>query len=182
MTGLFSTINIQHHRRLTSLVFLRASHHAGTRLLLIERWPALLTANTKAVCAPATIPINTDFYTNNTALKYTLRSISRLSGTEADSRHENLGTMAYLNNPLHNCSVTAVEIQFANNERESGQIARQQWGATVTGYVRCDIETPEGQNSVVLTTTHDFNPAERWQTTDSHNAEGSLSWLGTIPT
>ncbi|KAF4494614.1 hypothetical protein FAGAP_9256 [Fusarium agapanthi] len=40
-------------------------------------WPSFLTANTKSLCSTTTIPISAEFYTNNTALKYTVTKIWR---------------------------------------------------------------------------------------------------------
>ncbi|KAG5820372.1 hypothetical protein H9Q71_000588 [Fusarium xylarioides] len=68
-----------------------------------SNWPSFLTANTKSVCSATKIPIGTLFYTNNTALKYTVTKIWR--GDNPNSPDALLGSLPYLSNRFENCAV-----------------------------------------------------------------------------
>jgi hypothetical protein len=118
-------------------------------------WPSFLTANTKSVCSATTIPINTEFYTNNTALKYTVTKIWQ----GEDPRFPNvlLGSLPYLSNPLQNCSVNGITIELEGIDRSASQIAVQQWGAKLRASVACQVTTPSGTTTINMTTNYDYN-------------------------
>ncbi|KAH6972962.1 hypothetical protein BKA56DRAFT_492836 [Ilyonectria sp. MPI-CAGE-AT-0026] len=127
---------------------------------VFAHWPSFLTANTKTLCSSTTIPVGTDFYTNNTALQYKLSSIWQ--GDNGMNPQSLFGSLPYHNNQLENCSVGAMTITFEGLDRSALQIAEQQWGADLTALVNCGVATPDGVMNVNLTTTYNFNPTERW--------------------
>ncbi|KAF9769451.1 hypothetical protein IL306_013115 [Fusarium sp. DS 682] len=118
-------------------------------------WPSFLTANTKSLCSATTIPIGTEFYTNNTALKYTVTKIYR--GENPKAPDALLGSLPYLNSPFQNCSVTGITIEFEGIDRSASQIALQQWGAKLRASLSCQVDTPGGRTTVNMTTTYDNN-------------------------
>ncbi|KAM0468651.1 hypothetical protein ACHAP7_010719 [Fusarium lateritium] len=118
-------------------------------------WPSFLTANTKSVCSATTIPTNTEFYTNNTALKYTVTKIWQ--GENPRSPDALLGSLPYLSNPLQNCSVNGITIEFEGIDRSASQIAIQQWGAKLGASVACQVTTPSGITTMNMTTKYDYN-------------------------
>lgn len=122
-----------------------------------SQWPSFLTANTKASCAATTISTNSNFYTNNTAFAYTLRSVWR---GDAASPELLAGSLPYQNNPLRNCTVQSVGIDFNTMERTGLQIAKSAWGASLEAFVTCVVDVPEGVMNVNLSTTWDYNPAD----------------------
>jgi len=52
---------------------------------LFAKWPDFLKAKTLPVCSPTSMPVNTHFFTNNTALTYTLRA-SHITATAGGHR------------------------------------------------------------------------------------------------
>ncbi|KAM0351721.1 hypothetical protein ACHAPU_002233 [Fusarium lateritium] len=118
-------------------------------------WPSFLTANTKSVCSSTTIPINQEFYTNNTALKYTVTRIWQ--GEDPKSPDTLLGSLPYLSNPLQDCSVNGITIEFEGIDRSASQMAVQQWGAMLRASVSCDVITPSGRTTMNMTTSYDYN-------------------------
>ncbi|RKL04818.1 hypothetical protein BFJ68_g3000 [Fusarium oxysporum] len=118
-------------------------------------WPSFLTANTKSLCSTTTIPIGTEFYTNNTALKYTVTKIWR--GDNPKEPDALLGSLPYLNNPFQSCAVNGITIEFEGIDRSASQIALQQWGAKLRASLSCEVDTPGGRTTVNMTTTYDVN-------------------------
>ncbi|KAJ4250941.1 hypothetical protein NW762_011591 [Fusarium torreyae] len=101
------------------------------------------------------IPINTEFYTNNTALKYTVTKIWQ--GNDANAPETLLGSLPYLNNPLEDCAVDRVTIEFEGIDRSASQIAVQQWGARLTAWLSCGVNTPDGWTTINMTTQYEQN-------------------------
>ncbi|MCJ1330650.1 hypothetical protein MMC10_007335 [Thelotrema lepadinum] len=120
-----------------------------------ETWPSFLIGNSKSTCASTTIPINSRFQTNNTALSYTLQGV--WSQDEAGHRTA-AGSLVYQNNLLQNCSVSSVQIQLENIGRSASQIAIQQIGASATAFTTCFLSTPQGSMALDLSTTYDYVP------------------------
>ncbi|KAF5673609.1 hypothetical protein FCIRC_7987 [Fusarium circinatum] len=118
-------------------------------------WPSFLTANAKSLCATTTIPIGTEFYTNNTALKYTVTKIWR--GDNPKEPDALLGSLPYLNNPFQSCAVNGMTIEFEGIDRSASQIALQQWGAKLRASLSCEVDTSGGTTTVNMTTTYDVN-------------------------
>ncbi|KAF5980579.1 hypothetical protein FCOIX_4720 [Fusarium coicis] len=118
-------------------------------------WPSFLTANTKSLCSTTTIPIGTEFYTNNTGLKYTVTKI--WCGDNPKEPDALLGSLPYLNNPFQSCAVNGITIEFEGIDRSASQIAPQQWGAKLRASLSCEVDTPSGMTTVNMTTTYDIN-------------------------
>ncbi|KAF5670936.1 hypothetical protein FDENT_11106 [Fusarium denticulatum] len=118
-------------------------------------WPSFLTANTKSLCSTTTIPIGTEFYTNNTALKFAITKIWR--GENPKEPDALLGSLLYLNNPFQSCAVNGITIEFEDIDRSASQIALQQWGAKLRASLSCEVDTPGGTTTVNMTTTYDVN-------------------------
>ncbi|KAM0812776.1 hypothetical protein AB5N19_12767 [Seiridium cardinale] len=144
-------------------------------------WPSYLTVNTKPFCSSNMVPLKSQFYTNNTALVYTLSSIWK--GNDESRGTTLIGSIPYQNDPIQNCSVVAVDILFGGIERKVSQIAQEPWGASLTGYVECGVETLDGLTMLNLSTTYDFNPPDTFSGATSgfpgRNQTGKSSlWWG----
>ncbi|KAF5539088.1 hypothetical protein FPHYL_12350 [Fusarium phyllophilum] len=96
-------------------------------------WPSFLTANTKSLCSTTTISIGTEFYTNNTALKYTVTKIWRGNNPEPDAL---LGSLPYLNNPFQLCAVNGITIEFEGIDRSRNDTAKAilWWGESLLAW------------------------------------------------
>ncbi|KAH7265661.1 uncharacterized protein BKA55DRAFT_590882 [Fusarium redolens] len=123
-----------------------------------SNWPSFLTANTKSICSATTITIGTGFYTNNTALKYTITKIWR--GDNPNSPDELLGSLPYLSNPLENCAVSGITIGFEALERSSWEISQQKWSAKLKASISYQANTPGGRTTLNMTTTYNYNGIE----------------------
>ncbi|KAF5980121.1 hypothetical protein FBULB1_5365 [Fusarium bulbicola] len=137
-----------------------------------------LTANTRSLCATTAIPIGTEFYTNNTALKYTVTKIWR--GDYPKEPDALLGSLPYLNNPFQSCAVNGITIEFEGIDRSASQIALQQWGAKLRASLSCEVDTSGGTTTVNMTTTYDVNGIDNDVSTAfpgrNDTAKASLWW------
>jgi hypothetical protein len=145
-----------------------------------SKWPSFLSANTKSTCVSTTVPVSSNFYTNNTAFTYTLSTIQQ--GPAADSQ-QIVGSLPYHNNKLQNCSVVSIAMTLESMERTTAQIARQEWGASLEAFITCLVDGQEGLTTVNLTTTWDFEPAGIMYTTSGEqfigvNESYSSLWWG----
>ncbi|KAK8022969.1 hypothetical protein PG991_006850 [Apiospora marii] len=107
------------------------SQHGGIQ------WPSYFIGNTRATCAPATLPLNTLIYTQNNAIGYTLTSVWR---TKDDGTRADLGSLVYHNNMLQNCNVTKVSIDITGNYTQSVRdTAVSHAGLLVNALANCSV-------------------------------------------
>lgn len=105
-----------------------------------DSWPEWL-ASTRASCDPATIPLQTGLYTNNTATVLQYRLASVLSNDMSGSGNSTMmGSLVYDNNPLLRCNVTSVQIVIESNDRTAVEVADSAVGAELTANVECLFE------------------------------------------
>jgi hypothetical protein len=84
----------------------------------LDRWPSYFTDKVRPTCQPATVPVGSQVFTNQTALTYTLTAIWQPSeGTDSVV----FSSMSYFNNVLENCTVTAIEINLEALDRTTSQ-------------------------------------------------------------
>ncbi|KAF3765733.1 hypothetical protein M406DRAFT_68152 [Cryphonectria parasitica EP155] len=104
-----------------------------------RKWPSWMTSKAQATCADATIPLNSDAFTNNSAFPYTLQKVSRANraGTTVT-----LGSLVYHEQPLMDCDVNSINIQvlgrYTQNARQS---AVSKAGVLIQAYATCSIDT-----------------------------------------
>jgi hypothetical protein len=122
----------------------------------LDRWPSYFTDKVRPTCQPATVPVGSQVFTNQTALTYTLTAIWQPSeGTDSVV----FSSMSYFNNVLENCTVTAIEINLEALDRTTSQFGFSEWGAVVQTYVLCGFYTPSGLIQFNLTQAYDYIPA-----------------------
>ena len=134
----------------------------------LNNWPSFLVGNLLPTCDSSTIALNTELFTNNSALPYSLTGVWQ----NTDEKQISSGSLAYHNNRLEGCQVTKIDIEFESMQRPARVIAIQQQGATLSAYVTCNIDTAEGQVWMSLTANYDY-------VLDALNMEAStLSFAG----
>ncbi|KAI0467943.1 hypothetical protein F4859DRAFT_219981 [Xylaria cf. heliscus] len=98
-----------------------------------------LTRHTRATCASTTLPINSEIFTSNYAIPYTISSIWRQN---QDGSNENQGALVYLNDPLLDCNVTGITIEVLGKYGQSPLLfARSRVGLLLKPSATCAIET-----------------------------------------
>lgn len=122
----------------------------------LQHWPSYLTTKVRPTCQPANLPVDSQFFTNQTALTYTLAGIWE--------QHETGGgraispSLSYYNNVLQNCSVTSVEVDLTSLDRSAQQFAFSEWGAVLRSSITCRILGPAGMVLFNLTQKYDYIP------------------------
>lgn len=121
----------------------------------INRWPSYFTEKVRPTCQPASIPVGSQLFTNQTALTYTLTAVWQQSEGTAGTVSP---SMSYFNNVLENCTVAAIEMNLEALDRSASQFGFSEWGAVVQTYVTCDFYTPSGLMKFNLTQSYDYIP------------------------
>ncbi|KAF4943816.1 hypothetical protein FSARC_14824 [Fusarium sarcochroum] len=121
----------------------------------LHGYPSFLTTKVRPKCQPASLLVNSPFFTNNTALTYTLTNVWRYGD---DGEQIISPTLTYSNNVLQNCSINSVEINFESIDRFGNQVAFREWGAVLRSYITCQIDTSDGGVFFDLTQTYDYVP------------------------
>lgn len=121
-----------------------------------DRWPKWL-ASTRASCDPATVPLQTSMYTNNTAFLYTLASVQRGDGWLSGDIRSSLGALIYDDDLLSLCNVTSLRINIDSNLQTAVHFSQSSIDAALTMNIECLVERP-GENTTLLelVTTFDF--------------------------
>ena len=117
-----------------------------------DRWPSFMVGKMQASCESAVIPLNSQFYTNNSALAHVLTGVWR---TDETGQTTNFGSLVYQNNLLDNCTINWLLIEINGMSRPAGSIAKQQTGATLTAFTRCGISSGL---MLGITTSYDLLP------------------------
>ncbi|KAK8130780.1 hypothetical protein PG999_003160 [Apiospora kogelbergensis] len=115
-----------------------------------------LTSKAKAVCQPVSLPVGTQFFTNQTALKYTLTGVWEES--KNGSGRIISPSLTYFQNVLDDCSVTSIQIDVESQDRAVNQLALTEWGAKVRTYATCRIAASRGAVFFNLTQIYDYVP------------------------
>ncbi|KAK8137196.1 hypothetical protein PG984_005136 [Apiospora sp. TS-2023a] len=99
----------------------------------LQWWPSYLTSKIMPTCQPTALPVNFQFFTNQTTLTYTLASVWQNSHGEGRNAvlQRISPSLAYMNHELQNCSVTSVQIDVESYDRAANQRALTERGAKV---------------------------------------------------
>ncbi|KAI4610305.1 hypothetical protein J4E80_008069 [Alternaria sp. BMP 0032] len=120
-------------------------------------WPSwnILTNKIQPKCMPAELSRHDSFFTNQTALSYTLTAV----WTEQDTQVTELPSLTYQNNILENCSIVSIGIQFQALDEATNQIRYAGWNTAVRTYATCQISNPLGTVFFNLTQTYNHVPS-----------------------
>ncbi|KAL9623441.1 MAG: hypothetical protein Q9160_002334 [Pyrenula sp. 1 TL-2023] len=120
--------------------------------VLFKHWPSYLTSRIQPICQSVDIPVNTKFFTNQTALTYTLTGVSQKT---PDAAIDVLPSLTYHNNLIEDCRLNAIEMDLDALDRLAAQLAWAEWGVNLRAYLSCLVE---GQTMFNLTVQYDYAP------------------------
>lgn len=119
-----------------------------------KNWPSYLSSNVQPTCQPQEIPINTQFFTNQTAFEYTLLAIEPLN--QIPGFHATAPSVSYMNNLLEGCEVGTIQINFAKDEPFTPS-NNARWGGTVRASATCRLDGAGGQSRLWVSAM--YNPS-----------------------
>ena len=105
-----------------------------------QRWPSYLTSGVRPTCEPANLPVNTQFFTNQSGLTWTLTSIFN-----NDDGSSALPSMPYLSNHFQACVIREIRMEY-DSTPEQDVIVQQNsaWDIELRSFVTCSILGPSG--------------------------------------
>ena len=122
---------------------------------VFKNWPSYFTSRIQPSCQPVDFHVNTQLFTNQTGLTYTLTDVWRPS--QNDTR-EIFSSVPYMNNKLEDCTIGSIEVDLEALDRAANQVAFAEWGANVRAYMLCTVQVAGGAARMNLTMEYDFVP------------------------
>lgn len=105
-----------------------------------NHWPSYLTSSVRPVCEPANLAVNTQFFTNQTGLLWTITSVYK-----AGDDTQVLPTLPYINNPFEACTITEIQMDLDGSNDLPLLISRSApWSIDVYAFVTCSVMGPTG--------------------------------------
>ncbi|KAF3042128.1 hypothetical protein E8E12_005519 [Didymella heteroderae] len=104
---------------------------------------------------PGDLFVNDYFFTNQTALSYTLTAV----WTDQNTHITVLPSLTYQNNILDKCSVVSIGVEFELLDQATNQISYAGWNTAVRTYATCQILNPLGTVFFNLTQTYNYVPS-----------------------
>jgi hypothetical protein len=103
---------------------------------------------------PATIPVNSQFFTNQSGLTYTLLAVN-------DTLDGPIGTLIpalpYYNNlTLQNCNVSVIQIDLDHLDRTPNQVIAADWGMQIYTRIFCIVADTHGTYELSFRGSYDF--------------------------
>ena len=117
-----------------------------------NRWPSFIHSSLRPTCDSTVIPVNSQLYTNNTALGYTLTGVWQPYSTNI----ENLGSLVYHNNPFRNCTISKIALSLIGIGQTAIQLSVQRWSVELLAYITCEVDTYETKTMINLTSTYNY--------------------------
>lgn len=86
-------------------------------------WPSFLTNKSQPTCQTLSLPVNTNFFTSQNALTYTLTDVWQPPTARQNKTRTFAPSLAYYANILENCTVWSIEMDLEAMDRSANQIA-----------------------------------------------------------
>ncbi len=116
----------------------------GRNLYANNPFLSYLTQKTQATCVSTTLPVNSQIFTTNYAIPYTIASVWRQN---QDGSRDNQGSLVYLDNQLLDCNVTRVTIEVLGKYGQSPRlVARSRVGLLLKASATCAIDVDTSQS------------------------------------
>lgn len=125
-----------------------------TNGIWFKDWPSYFTNRVKPTCQPTNLAVNSQFFTNQSGLTWTITGVS--------SNHTAAGvlpSLPYLNNIFENCHVHQIRMDFdGSSDRLAEVYDAPAFDIQVRPSVTCGVWGPSGYSLVNLTAMYDAVP------------------------
>lgn len=122
---LFSAINVAAVGYETELQFTTSPNETLARKSWTDRPLFSWFDKTRTTCQPQNIPVQSQVFTNNSGLTY---SLERMYQVRNDGSQVVLPSVSYMNNVLQSCNVTSVNLDISSTDRTVEQVQNFPWG------------------------------------------------------
>lgn len=154
---LFSILNFVQNSYTLIFEYADNPNSTITNGIWFKNWPSYLTSSVRPICQPTNLPVNTQFFTNQSGLTWTITSVFT-----NDSSAKALPSLPYLNNVFENCSVPEIRVDFdGSSDRLTGVGSIPAWDIQVRSFVTCGVWGPIGYNLLNMTAMYDPWPPIR---------------------
>lgn len=148
---LFSVLNFVQNSYTLIFEYADDPNSTITNGIWFKDWPSYLTSSVRPICQPTNLPVNTQFFTNQSGLTWTITSVfTNHSSAKA------LPSLPYMNNVFENCTIPEIRIDFdGSSDRLTGVGSIPAWDIQVRSLVTCGVWGPIGYNLLNLTAMYD---------------------------
>ena len=174
LTALFSTVN------LISTGYSLVSEYSSqpnltmSQELWFSQWPKFLSSKLQPYCQPAELEVNSNFFTTNAALTY---SLTMVVFSTNDSAHSS--SLTYQNNFFQDCSINWIQIDVDASNPTALVLARARYNPDLTASITCQLIGPTGPMHVNLFTEYSLVGKSQF-TSFTSNTNGSLYWAQSL--
>lgn len=147
-TILFSILNLAANGYVLNVDYTFNYNETMGAKLWTHHFPFSVVDKAVTACQSQVIPVNQQFFTNNSALSYTLTGVRNANGP--------LPALEYTNNFLENCSLAFIEVDLESTQRTASQQGWGSWGSKVFAQISCLINNDRVPTSVNITVGYEF--------------------------
>ncbi|CAG8959357.1 hypothetical protein HYFRA_00001255 [Hymenoscyphus fraxineus] len=185
LTALVSILNFANNGYTMDVLYTTELNETVSRRLWTQK---MIRTDDKTfpTCNSQNLPVNTQYYTNKLGLAYNIANVWQVL---PNGKNLTLPSLKYSNNPIDNCTIPLIQLDFTSFDRSAAQLGWRGWGIGAMGFVTCLVNNGQ-QTYVNLTTKYDFIPPtidtgaafEFLQAPDSQNltslwwGESLMSW------
>ena len=113
-------------------------------------WPSYLTNGVQPTCEPVNLPVNTQLFTNQSGLMWTITSLFK----DKESPQA-VPSLPYLNNALKDCSISELRLEYDDTKDQDVSVLQYiEWGMEIRAFVTCSVSGPSGNTFVNATAVY----------------------------
>jgi len=124
----FSILNFAANGYVLAVQYTTYPNVTTSKKIWTQNLPFSFNGNMASSCQSQNLGVNTQYYTDKLSLVYSLANIWQV---QDNGKVVTLPSLPYMYNPLENCTVTLVQLDFSNYDgRTAAQLGWTTWGMT----------------------------------------------------
>ena len=170
LTALFTIVNLISSGYTLVAEYSPQANSTLSQRMWFNHWPHFLSSKLKPSCQPALLEVNSNFFTNYTALTYVLDAITSITDNNA-----HFSLLTYRENLFHDCSINWIQIDMDAHSPSAQILAKARWNPDVTASITCHMISPVGPVQVNMSTEYNLVNRAQFPIPSSKSTE-SLFW------
>lgn len=151
LLSLLSVLNFVQNSYALNIQYANDPNSTISNGVWFQNWPSYITRTVRPTCEPANFPLNTQFFTNQSGLTWTLTSVYN-----EDSSAPLSPSLTYMNNVLENCKVTEIQIEFDGTQDVDVAVSYlTPWDIQVRVFATCSVWSSTGYTLLDMTAMYD---------------------------